>query len=244
MNTMDFDREELETCLFDSEEFESCLFNKQLSKTGVISEEEVNLILQNGKDVIYQKKDVIFKQGTLTSHAMFIKSGLVKVYKEGHNNKSVIFKIASPGHFIEYISILGENTFQYSAAALEESKIFFIDINMFYSIVESNNRCTNFLLKSLSAEYLYMFDRLISKHQKQLPGKVADLILYFSECIYNSHSFQFPLSRIELAEFVGTTRESLIRVLSEFKNDKIIDLDGKLIKINSIVILKTLSKIG
>ena len=219
------------------------LYN-HLVNTNALSEAEINNIIENSKDVTYKKKDIIFKQDTFTSHIMFIKSGLVKVFKEGRNNKSIILKIATPGHFLGLISIFGESTFQYSATAIEECVITFVDIKVFYETLETNGKYSGFLLKRLSASNLYMFDKLLSQYQKQLPGKIADLILYFSESIYNSTSFEFPLTRNELAEFAGTTKESMIRTLTEFKNDKIIDLDGKLVKINSVDIIKTLSKIG
>lgn len=225
-------------------ETDTDIFIDYLLNTGVISENEIDLILQNGQDVNYQKKDIIFKQDTLTSHIMFIKSGLIKIFKEGRSNRSIILKIATPGHFLGLISIFGDTTFQYSAAAIEDCSVFFININTFYSIIEKNGSYAKYLLKSLSENNMYMFDRLISQYQKQLPGKIADLILYFSEFIYKSDNFDFPLTRTELAEFAGTTKESLIRTLTEFKNDKIIDLDGKSVKINSKEIIKTLSKIG
>jgi len=68
--------------------------------------------------------------------------------------------------------------------------------------------------------------------------------LYFSENIYQSETFLFPLTRRELAEFAGTTKESFIRTLTEFKNDKIIDLDGSKVTIRSMKIIKTLSELG
>ena len=220
------------------------IFIEYLNNTGAISPSELNLIIEHGKTVSYDKKDIIFKQNTLTSHVMFIKSGFVKIFKEGRNNKSIILKIATPGNFLGLISIFGDNTFQYSAAAIDQCSIFFIDINTFYQIIEQNGIFAKVLLKDLSSSNMYMFDRLISQYQKQLPGKIADLIIYFSEYIYKSDHFDFPLTRNELAELAGTTKESLIRTLTEFKNDKIIDLDGKHVKINSKEIIRTLSKIG
>ena len=220
------------------------IFIDYLNNTGAISPSELNLIIEHGKTVSYDKKDIIFKQNTLTSHVMFIKSGFVKIFKEGRNNKSIILKIATPGNFLGLISIFGDNTFQYSAAAIDQCSIFFIDINTFYQIIEQNGIFAKVLLKDLSSSNMYMFDRLISQYQKQLPGKIADLIIYFSEYIYKSDHFDFPLTRNELAELAGTTKESLIRTLTEFKNDKIIDLDGKHVKINSKEIIRTLSKIG
>ncbi|MFP4023216.1 MAG: Crp/Fnr family transcriptional regulator [Thiohalospira sp.] len=220
------------------------LFDILFPDKNIITNEDIELIKANSEIVQYNKKDVIFKQNTLTSHIMFIKSGLIKIFKEGKNNKFIILKIATPGNYLGLISIYGETTFQYSASAIEKSEILFININIFNDLLKKNGTYATFLIKNLSKENLFVVDRLISQYHKQLPGKIADLILYFSEKIYHSDKFELPLTRNELAEFAGTTKESLIRTLTEFKNDKIIDLDGKFVKIKSMDIIKTLSRIG
>lgn len=220
------------------------LFDILFPDKNIITNEDIELIKANSEIVQYNKKDVIFKQNTLTSHIMFIKSGLIKIFKEGRNNKFIILKIATPGNFLGLISIFGETSFQYSATAVEKSEILFININTFIDLLKRNGAYAITLLKNLSKENLFVVDRLISQYHKQLPGKIADLILYFSEEIYHSEKFELPLTRNELAEFAGTTKESLIRTLTEFKNDKIIELDGKFVIIKSIDIIRTLSRIG
>jgi CRP/FNR family transcriptional regulator, polysaccharide utilization system transcription regulator len=220
------------------------LFDILFPDKNIITNEDIELIKANSEIVQYNKKDVVFKQNTLTSHIMFIKSGLIKIFKEGKNNKFIILKIATPGNFLGLISIFGETSFQYSASAVEKSEILFIKFNTFIDLLKRNGAYAITLLKNLSKENLFVVDRLISQYHKQLPGKIADLILYFSEEIYHSEKFELPLTRNELAEFAGTTKESLIRTLTEFKNDKIIELDGKFVIIKSIDIIRTLSRIG
>jgi len=227
-----------------SKEKKMDVFDLFFSNKNIISQNDIDLIKTNCKVVQYQKKDVIFKQNTLTSHIMFVKSGLIKIFKQGKNNKSIILNLVTPGNFLGLVSIFGGSTFQYSAAAIEDTEILFIDFNTFHSILVNNGEYTTSLLKNLSKENLYLIDRLIAQYQKQLPGKLADLILYFAEKIYHAEHFDLPLTRNELAELAGTTKESLIRTLTEFKNDKIIELDGKTVKIKSMDIIKTLSRIG
>jgi CRP-like cAMP-binding protein len=99
-------------------------------------------------------------------------------------------------------------------------------------------------LNILSLDGLFIFERLLGQSHKQLPGRIADVILYFSEEIYHNTEFTFPFTRKELAELAGTTKESFIRTLTEFKNDKIIELDGSAIMIKSMDIIKTLSALG
>ncbi|MCB2195212.1 MAG: Crp/Fnr family transcriptional regulator [Bacteroidetes bacterium] len=215
-----------------------------LPKGNILTEEQTEKIKSNGRFITFKKKEVIFREGTPTSHVIFLETGLIKLYREGRNNRSLILKIAKPGEFIGLVSVFGNNIYQYSASAIENSSVFFIDFNVFNSILLENGKYAIHLLKNVSQDNLNIFDRIISQYQKQLPGKIADIILYFSNHIYNSEEFEFPITRNELAELAGTTKESFIRTLTEFKNDKIIEIDGKQIRIKSIDIVKTLSRLG
>lgn len=215
-----------------------------LPEGDILTDQQTEIIKSNGKVISFQKKDVIFRQGTITSHVMFLESGLVKLFREGRNERSLIIKIAKPGEFIGLVSMYGNEIYHYSATAVEDAKVFFIDFKIFNSILLENGNYAIYLLKEIAKDNLSIFDRIISQYHKQLPGKIADIILYFSTHIYNSETFEFPITRNELAELAGTTKESFIRTLAEFKNDKIIEIQGKLIKINSIDIIKTLSRLG
>lgn len=220
------------------------ILDKLIPKNDILTDFEIDQLKSVSKTILFKNKDIIFRQGTLTSHVMFLESGLIKLSKKWKNNKSIILKIASPGYFIGLVSIFGDTTFQYSAAAIEDSNVYFIDINTFKSILKNNGKYASYILSEVCKDSLSVFDRITSQYNKQLPGKIAEIILFFSENIYKSQTFEFPITRTELAELAGTTKESFIRTLTEFKNDKIIELDGKFVKINSIDIIKTLSKIG
>jgi len=210
----------------------------------LLSEAEVEQIKTHSNIVTYQENDVIFKQDTRTSHFMYIRSGLIKVYRENRNQKVKIIKLAIPDEFLGINSVLGEQTFSYSAAALEKTTIQIIDYNIFENILLNNGKYARSLMENICSDNLGIFRRLISQSQKQLPGRIADILLYFSDIIYHSRNFSFPLTRTELAELAGTTKESLIRTLTEFKNDKIIILEGKKVQIVSEDIIHTLSRIG
>ena len=210
----------------------------------LLSEDETEQIKLHSNIVTYHENDVIFKQDTRTSHFMFIQSGLIKIYRENRNNKIKIVKLGISGELLGLNSVLGEETFSYSAAALGKTIIQIIDYNVMESVLLNNGQFARALMGSICSDNLGIFKRLISQSQKQLPGRIADIILYFSEDIYHSKNFSFPLTRTELAELAGTTKESLIRTLTEFKNDKIIVLEGKKVEIVSEDIIKTLSRIG
>lgn len=210
----------------------------------LLTDEQAEQIIKNSNVVRYKNKDVIFLQNTRTSHIMYIKSGLVKVYKEGRNGKVLILRIDTPNSFLGLMSVFGYDIHQFSAAAIDNTEICFTDITVFKNLINDNGHFSLKLMNTLSLEGLFLFDRLMSQSHKQLPGRIADVLLYFAEKIFHSTTFTLPITRRELAELAGTTKESFIRTLTEFKNDKIIDLDGSQVEIKSMKIIKTLSELG
>jgi CRP/FNR family transcriptional regulator, polysaccharide utilization system transcription regulator len=210
----------------------------------MLSEEEIEIIRQKSNIVQYQKGNNIFLQQTRTSHIMYLKSGLVKIYKEGRMGKTIILKLETGGNFLGMMSVFGKEIHEFSASAVEPTEILFIDFNAFKQVLEKNGKFAASIMHTLSLTGLYLFDRLMAQTHKQLPGKIADVLLYFSEVIYKSSRFYFPFTRRELAELAGTTKESFIRTLTEYKNDKIIELNGSEVEIKSMKIVKTLSELG
>jgi CRP/FNR family transcriptional regulator, polysaccharide utilization system transcription regulator len=209
-----------------------------------LTSEEIEEIRAHVSVEHHSKRDIIFRQNSVTSHLMFVKSGLVKVYKESKDGRSYILKILTSGEFLGLLSFYGNTLHQFSASAVEDCDIGYIGIDVFNRILKKNGTFAMELIRLVSREGLYMFDKLLRLSHKQLPGRIADVILYFSETINNNEEFDFPLTRRELAELAGTTKESFIRTLAEFKNDKIIELNGSHVRINSMKIVRTLSELG
>jgi CRP-like cAMP-binding protein len=209
-----------------------------------LKREELDEIRTNSTFVTHEHRELIIRQHTRTSHVMFVRSGLVKVFKEDKSKRSYMLKTAIPGEFIGLLSFYGNVTHQFSAAAIQRCEIGYIDIQTFNRILHNNGTFAVALIQTLSLEGLYIFEKLLGQSHKQLPGRIADVILYFSDMIYKNEEFDFPLTRRELAEFAGTTKESFIRTLAEFKHDRIIDLEGSHVQIKSMKIVRTLSDLG
>ena len=153
-----------------------------------LKENEIEEILNHSNIVKYNKREVIFRQNTRTSHIMFVKSGLVKIFKEGRNHKYIILKIAVPFDFLGLMSIYGSDTHQYSASAIHDSEICFVDLDTFNKILQANGEFTLHVINLISNDGLFIFNRLMSQSHKQLPGRIADVILYFSEVLFKSSS--------------------------------------------------------
>jgi CRP-like cAMP-binding protein len=220
------------------------LGEEQIPFGQLLSRSERDILIENSSIVRFNKKDVVFRQNTRTSHIMIVISGMVKIYKEGRGQRHIILRLGLPGSYVGMLSIMGDQIHQFSASAIEASDICFIDINPFRNIIMDNGKYGLKLLNVISQEGLFIFKRLMSQSHKQLPGRIADVLLYLSREVYHSTRFTLPLTRRELAELAGTTKESFIRTLTEFKNDRIINLNGSEVEIVSQDIINTLSEFG
>jgi CRP-like cAMP-binding protein len=209
-----------------------------------LTSDEIEEIRSHISVIRYSKRDNIIRQNSRTTDLMFVKSGLVKVYKESKDGRAYILKILTSGEFLGLLSFYGNTIHQFSASAVEDCEIGYVDIQVFNQLLKKNGTLAMELIRLVSREGLYMFEKLLRLSHKQLPGRIADVILYFSDTILKNEEFDFPLTRRELAELAGTTKESFIRTLAEFKNDKIIELNGSHVKIKSMKIVRTLSELG
>jgi len=197
----------------------------------------------NAVTITYKKYENICKQNTIATKSIILVDGNAKMYIDGINNKNIILNILLPSNYIGLLSIFGAPNFQYNVAALTKCITCQIDID-FIKLLYYNNH--NFLtriniafVKSVSS----IMNKLISVNQKQIRGKVAESLLYLSQ-LYESSKFELTITRKELAELSAISEENAVRVLTEFKNEKIIDIIGKTIELVDIEMLKKLNIIG
>jgi len=209
-----------------------------------LTNQEFEELIKNSTKTNFSKNDTLAKQNAPISHVMLLVEGIVKMTIETHAGKSMIIKLCKGGSILGLGMHFTSETYNCSFIALSPVTVRFIDISAFKNIMDTNRQFANQILLEIAQENKYLTIRIGALAHKQLPGKFADILLYLSKYVYNSNKFLMPLSRQDLADLAGTTKESLIRTLSEFKNDKIIDVQGKNISINSITIVETLSKLG
>ncbi len=201
-------------------------------------------LLSSYSPVSYKKGDIIIKASTPATHVVFLEEGMVKSIKENRNGKTNILEINNQGSFIGLMCLLSDSENAYTSMALTNTKIRFLRKDQLEDLLKTNMDLYKEIIQHTLRTAKKNINRLVTINNKQLPGRVADVILYFYELFNGAKQFEFPLSREELAQFSGTTKESFIRTLTEFKNDKIIIIDGKNITINSMEIVKTLSRLG
>ena len=202
------------------------------------------IIRECGIEVLYQPGELIYKQNSPPGHLYMIESGLVKVIRETKNHREMILDVCGPGDFPGLLTLSDHLASNCNIIALETTQLIMIEVDTFKAIFLENATYANYLFNVINNQAVQIINRLIAINQKQLPGRVADLILFFYNLNNQQTTFRLQLNRKELAQFAGTTKESMIRTLTEFKADKIIELTDRDVSINSMEIIKILSRLG
>jgi len=215
-----------------------------LPSYNVLTPGQVELLNNNCFIVSHKKGEYLFSQDKPISYLMYLTSGLVKISKEELNNKSVILKIVGPGSYIGLISVFYSNRYIVSGTALEDSELIYVNTEVFKEIVAENGRYALQIMQQFSLEGMFLIEKLVNFPQKQIPGRIAEVLLFFSTEVYHKNEFTLPISRKELANLVYSTKESVSRTLTEFKNDRMIDIDDRKVTLKSIDLLNILNKLG
>ncbi|MEN8156035.1 MAG: Crp/Fnr family transcriptional regulator [Bacteroidota bacterium] len=192
----------------------------------------------------FSKGETIIREDTHISDFVYLKSGLVKLYKRGDDRTEQIISIAKPFDYVSLLSVFSTNLYNYSVTALEDSVTCNLKMDVIRSIVKENGPLALSLLQKMSrvADAIILDSLRIRK--KHLRGRVAFLLIRFATEVYFSNEFELPLSRKEMAEYVGMTTENVIRSLSEFRKDGILKIYGKTIQIVNMKTLKSISEFG
>lgn len=209
----------------------------------VLDNQQISDINNNSYAVKFRKNEIIYRQNMPISHIIFIKSGLVKVFKEGESNKNIILNITPSNNFIGLISSFCRNQYDESVSTLIDCEMVFTDIAVFKKVLQANGQYALQIMKQISEQAIFIFHKLMNLSHKQIPGRIAGILMFFNE-MFNTNEFEVPLSRQELADLISSTKESVSRTLSEFKHDKIIDIDEKQIILKRVDLLKILSRTG
>lgn len=188
--------------------------------------------------------EIILKEGTQINDFVYLKSGLVKLFRSDASGKEQIITIAKPYDYVSLLSVFSNDTYNYSVSALEDSVTCNINMEDIRSLVENNGKLALNLLKNMSQVADQIILDSLEIRKKHLRGRVAFLLLYFSKEVYHSSEFDLPLSRKEMAEYVGMTTENVIRTLSEFRKDEILKIYGKTIQIVQMDTLKSIAEFG
>ena len=209
-----------------------------------LSEDEIVILNRDRYSVRYREGEMILKQGTTATHMLSLISGVVKLYIEGVGDRNLVLSLLSPWDLLGGPGVFTDRKIHYSAAAVSDVKVCFMDANNFKRITDSNAIFANQVIMHTSEREIEMYDKLISLTQKQMHGRMADGLLYLANGFYKSDSFCLQISRQDIADMTAMSKDSAIRILKEFERDGIISLNGRELTILDMDHLHELSHKG
>jgi CRP/FNR family transcriptional regulator len=199
-----------------------------------LNTEEVTLLNRVKKCVNFKKGDIIFQEGTYPHGLYCVNKGKIKLYQLGAEGKEQIMHFAKESDILGYRAILGKDKYSCSAVALDDCNLCFIPIDTFNNLVENNPKMA-FQIISLFSSLLKQAERKItSLAQTSVKERIAQSLLLLKECYgYESDgaTINVVITREEIANISGTTRETATRLLFELKDEQLINLDGKKVRI-------------
>ncbi len=220
------------------------IFDFELSWYELLCDNEKILIDQHSVSLNFKKGETVCKQGAFASHIFFLEEGLVKLYLE-EKNKNLILSLSTNKNLLGLASIFeGNNKLPYSISAYTDSRIRMIDIQIFRQLLNQNATFSYRIINILNESTAQIYGRFFSLTQKQLHGRLADILLCLSNRIFKSNSFELPLSRADLGDLTGMSTESVIRMMKEFKEDGLIDMHCKSIELLDVARLERISEFG
>lgn len=193
--------------------------------------EDYEKMTRHAREEKYKKGQTIFREGAIPSGIYYILEGKVKKYKVDNFEKEQIIYVANAGELIGYHAVLSAERYPDSATALEECIVLFIPKEDFLSMLEQSAMLSTRLLKMLSHEFTVLSNSITIFAQRPVRERIAITLIVLREKFKKGTPEGQPivinLSRDDIANMAGTTRENTVRLLREFKNEKLIETQGR-----------------
>ena len=198
------------------------------------SKNDLHSLTENRNINSYKKKQIVYTEGNHPNRLYYVVTGKIKAYKTNDDGKELVTDLYSPGDFFGYIAMLEETFYHDTTEAMEETTLSIIPKEDFDELLNNNPQVARKFIQLLAKNIAEKEEQLLGLAYNSLRKKVAEALMllqkkYKTEGIQD---FEISISRESLATIAGTATESLIRTLSDFRNENLID-----IKAGNIVIL-------
>lgn len=195
------------------------------------------LITDQRKTTIYKKKQQLYTEGKNAASLFFIARGRVKTFKTNDEGREFITGLHGSGEFLGYQNILENAVYTESAMALDDTEVYIITTEEFFAILSSSQEISNKFIKMLSDNLIEREERLLQLAFNSVRKRVAESLLMLYANFHKegkADEFTIALYREDLAALAGASKETVIRALSDFKDEGLIQIVGRKITILSL----------
>jgi CRP/FNR family transcriptional regulator len=205
---------------------------------------EMQLINENRYEAAFRPDEIMIKQGSPASHALFMANGMARIYMESFKGRNLLIDIGLPGGIIMSPGAYSNSRHSYTVAAITPIRACFVSIEIIKQVMRSNGAFAESMLKDVNDKFYQTHLRMMSQAQKRMSGRLAEILLYFSDEVFGSDEYEMILSRQELGEMAMMAKECVVRILKEFEDSGIIYSDSSRIKILDRAKLDMISRKG
>lgn len=201
-----------------------------------LTDEELNRLNYEKSCTSYRKGTIVYREGSRLTGFYCVTRGIVKIFKTGIDGKEQIIRFAKRGEIIAYRSLLSQELACTTAKIIEEAVLCHVPYQTLLYLIQNNWQFSHHMLQIVCRELREANDYITDIAQKSVRERLAEVLLLLKEDFELDHqnTLQISLTREELANMVGTATESVIRLLSEFRQDNLIELQGRKIKFINI----------
>jgi len=189
---------------------------------------------QLGKMEKLHRKQVLYEEGKHPNYVYLVKSGKIKCVKVSDEGKELISEIVAENDFLGYIPVLSSESYEETAIAINDSEVMALPKDDFLKLIFSDNRMAGLMIKNIAKNVKEKEEKLLVMAYGNLRKRVAKSLVEFDEKFnHSSQHYTLEIKREELASYIGIATESLIRTVSDFKSENLVDIkEGKIIIIN------------
>lgn len=209
-----------------------------------LSVEELELVNKNRYEASFNPSEIIIKQGSPSSNAIFLTSGLAKVYMEGYSGRNLLINLAEHSTLLAGPGVHVNSRYIYSVAAITHVQACFISFDVIRKIIAGNPAFAIGFIEDLSEKAFRMHQKILNLTQKKMHGRLAEALLYFADEVFHSDDYEMLLTRQEIGEMTNMAKESVVRIMGELENEQIIRAMPRSVKILNKDKLRVISEKG
>jgi len=198
-----------------------------------LEEQELQEIMLNKITETYKRGSIVYQEGNRMKGFYCVQSGIIKIYQTGFDGKEQIIRFAKPGDLIGYRSVVSNEPACTTTEVIEESVLCHIPTEILLNLVKNNGNFAVELMKLTCKELGESNSYITDIAQKTVKERLAEILIHLDDEFGEDSQgvLMISLTREELSNIVGTATESIIRLLSEFKSQNYIEINGRKIKI-------------
>ncbi|PQJ68825.1 response regulator [Polaribacter butkevichii] len=190
-----------------------------------------NYFEDNGESFVFAKEATIYKEGNNSNYIYLINKGLVKCHKLDEQGKQLTTALYKEDDLFGYTSFTQNLAYQESATAIKETELVGLSKKALTNVLNKNHKVTLELIELLTEDLAIVKDQLLQMAYSSVSKKTAKTILIFAEKLNRKPEDQIKISRNDLASVAGIATETLIRTMSNFKKQGLIEIEGRTIRI-------------